>query len=273
MRVGVAVASAFLALVLSAPVHAAPKVVLISLDGAKPEFIEQYVKDGVLDRKTGLGRLLRHGVRAERNITANPTLTAPGHILIATGSTSAHNDIAANTFHPVGGLLGTSISGFGAPIGGYRISPLGPLAEEELTATPLWLAARREGKVVVAATWAGADVADISITGTRVQNAVPFRTVDYTVPFGAFGGVGAQGYSTGEIAKPGNLTFSLADPAVVSALEAAGFTSFNPVQTAALETIFCAPTFSSTCGTTSTSGRNLKFNLVAAALDRTADGV
>lgn len=265
MRSGSVVAGALVALAFVVPVQAAPKVVLISLDGAQPELVEQYLKSGVLDGRTGLGRLVRHGVTAERNTTANPSLTAPGHILIATGSTSAHDDIAANTFHPLAGLITSTISGFAAPIGGYQINPLGPSPEDALTAEPLWVAARRAGKVVVAATWAGADVADISIAGKLVQPAVPFRTVDYTLPFGAFGGVGAQGYAKSAA------DFTPADPSLTATLAAAGFTSYSPVRVVTLETIFCAPSFSSTCGTSSSFGRNLKFNLVAAALDGTDD--
>ena len=37
-----------------------PQVVVISLDGAKPDLIESYLKSGALDKKTGLGRLKAH---------------------------------------------------------------------------------------------------------------------------------------------------------------------------------------------------------------------
>jgi len=59
----------------------------------------------------------------------------------------------------------------------------------------LWIQLRKAGKKVVTATWPGSDGADISIAGTLVQAAVPTRTTDYTLPFGAFGGLGAQGFS------------------------------------------------------------------------------
>eukprot|EP01046_Picozoa_sp_COSAG06_P120099 COSAG06_NODE_67434_length_252_cov_0.575163_1_plen_50_part_01 len=39
------------------------------------------------------------------------------------------------------------------------------------------------------------DGADISINSTVVQQAEPTRVTDYTVPFGAFGGLSAQGFS------------------------------------------------------------------------------
>ena len=62
---------------------------------------------------------------------------------MATGSTSAHNDIASNTFHPVAGTAGASFSGFAAPIGGYEISPLGPTPETERRARAAGRPARR----------------------------------------------------------------------------------------------------------------------------------
>jgi len=53
-----------------------PQVVVISLDGAKPDLIESYLATGVLDKKTGLGRLRAHGVVAEQNVTVTPSVTA-----------------------------------------------------------------------------------------------------------------------------------------------------------------------------------------------------
>src|SRR5215813_4270028 len=93
-----------------------PKVVVISLDGAKPDLIASYLASGQLDRNRGLGRLARRGVVADRNVTVTPSVTAVAHIAIATGSTSVHNDIGANTFHAVAAPIGSSISGFAAPI-------------------------------------------------------------------------------------------------------------------------------------------------------------
>ena len=150
-------------------------VVIISLDGAKPELVEGYLRSGTLDRNTGLGRLKKHGVVARQNITVTPSVTAVAHIAIATGSTAAHNDIPANTFHPVAATIATSISGFAAPIGGYELSPLAPSPSP--TAEPLWVRLRNAGKEVVTATWPGSDGADIRISNTLVQAATPTRTV------------------------------------------------------------------------------------------------
>jgi predicted AlkP superfamily pyrophosphatase or phosphodiesterase len=235
------------------------QVVVISLDGAKPDLIERYLRTGVLDRTRGLGALARHGVVADQNITATPSVTAVSHIAIATGSTAAHNDIPANSFHPVGATIGTSISGFAAPIGGYRISPLAPAPTP--TAEPLWVRLREAGRKVVAATWPGAEGSDIRIAGQLVQSSAN-RSTDYSVPFGAFGGLGAQGFER-------TLTdFSPAPAELVGDLMAAGRTSFSPVLTTAVETVFCSPTGS--CGT---APNTLQYAIRAAALDTSNDGV
>src|ERR1700752_255747 len=92
---------------------AAPRVIAISLDGATPRLIEEYTKAGALDPRRGLARLAANGLVARENTTVNPSLTAPAHIAIATGSTAAHNDVPANTFHLVASPLNLTISGFG----------------------------------------------------------------------------------------------------------------------------------------------------------------
>ena len=56
--------------------HRSPPVVVISLDGAKPDFIQQFIDEGVLPRDGALARLSRHGAVAQQNITASSSLTA-----------------------------------------------------------------------------------------------------------------------------------------------------------------------------------------------------
>lgn len=235
-----------------------PKVILISLDGATPRFVDKFIAPGT----HGIALLRGAGVQAAQNITATPSLTAVSHIAIATGSTSVKNDVPSNTFHLVASAIGTSASGFAAPIGGYSISPLGPTASP--TAKPLWTTLRDAGKKVVTATWPGGDGADIRINGTIVQSAIPTRTVDYTVPFGAFGGLSAQGFDLTGAAFT-------TDATIEAQLAAAGHPSYSPVKTAAVETVFCAPDASTTCGTTNGSGRTLQYTMKAAALDSTDD--
>jgi Type I phosphodiesterase / nucleotide pyrophosphatase len=247
-------------LLLANPAVAAPRVIVISLDGATPRLVQEYTEVGALDRTSGLGRLAARGLVARQNTTVNPSLTAPSHIAIATGSTAAHNDVPANTFHLVAGPLTgptSTISGFGAPIGGYTLGPHGPTESTVPTAEPLWLALRAAGKSVVTATFPGGDGVDVRVpgdpAGTIVQPASK-RTVSFTVPFGAFGGIGARGFALTAA------DFTAAPDVTVTQLTAAGRAGFSPVlqKTTALETF--------TVG-------GATFILHVAAVDTTDDGV
>ena len=239
-----------------------PRVVMISLDGAKPDFIQKFIEEGVLPRDGGLARLSRHGAVAVQNVTASPSLTAVSHIAIATGSSAVHNDIPSNTFEAVVAPITSSLSGFAAPIGGYQESPLGPSPHP--TAEPLWVQLRQQGRKVATATWPGGDGADISINNTVVQPAQPIRVTDYTVPFGAFGGIGAQGFS---------LTRAdfVSDAAVVTAVQAAGHFSYSPVlATAPFETFSCSSAQTATCNANAAT-LDQKYAIRVAALDTTND--
>ena len=257
------VSSAFAQDAASQPAKAAkpPKVLLISLDGAKPDLIQRYLAQRVLPANGGLAKLSKNGIVALQNVTATPSLTAVSHIAIATGSNSVHNDIPSNTFHQVATPITFGASGFGAPIGGYDLNPLGP--NEKPTAEPLWVRLRDAGKLVATATWPGGDGVDVRVNDVVVQPAEPTRVTDYTVPFGAFGGLGAIGFTlTADDFKP-------AGKPLLNQLAEAGKTSFSPVRaTAPFETVYCASAAPTTC---STSTLDLKFEMRAAALDTTDD--
>ena len=125
---------------------------------------------------------------------------------------------------------------------------------------------RQQGRKVVTATWPGGDGADIRINNVVVQAAEPTRVTDYTVPFGAFGGLGAIGFTlTAANFAP--------DPVVTTQLQAAGRFSFSPVLATPVpvETFSCASTATATCTTAPTL--DLKFAIRVAALDTTNDGV
>jgi len=229
-----------------------PKVILISLDGATPDFVEEYLKEGVLSRRQGLGLLRRQGVYAERNITCSASLTAACHVAIGTGSTAARNDINANTFHLVASPFASNISGFGAPIGGY--STIGPAASVQPTAEPLWIGLQQHGKKVIAATFPGADGVDVRVPGlanSPIIQPASRRTVSYTVPFGSFAGVGARGFSLTDA------NFNPASSQIVSQLNNAGRVSYSPIQQAALDDRF-------TVG-------GVSYDIQVAALDTTND--
>ncbi|WP_228014467.1 alkaline phosphatase family protein [Fortiea sp. LEGE XX443] len=240
--------------IVAQPVSSAshPKVILISLDGATPDFVEKYLTEGVLSPRQGLGLLRNQGVYAEQNITCSASLTAACHIAIGTGSTAARNDINANTFHLVASPFNSNISGFGAPIGGY--STFGPAASIQPTAEPVWIGLQRNGKQVVAATFPGADGIDVRVPGlanSPIIDPSSRRTVSYTVPFGAFAGVGASGFSLTAA------NFSPASSQIVSQLNSARRVSYSPIQQAALNDRF-------TVG-------GVSYDIQVAALDTTND--
>jgi predicted AlkP superfamily pyrophosphatase or phosphodiesterase len=208
------------------PQSSHPKVILISLDGATPRLLNQYLEDGSIPQNEGLGLLKNKGVVADQNITCTPSLTAACHVAIATGSTSARNDINANSFHLIASPFNQNISGFAAPIGGYTFDIHGPTENAEPTSNPLWLALRAQGKKVIAATFPGADGINVQVPGlanSPIIQASARRTVDYTVPFGAFGGAGAKGFSLT------NTDFNTAPETTTAQLNSLGKTSFSPV--------------------------------------------
>lgn len=244
---------------LSLPVQAAPKVILISLDGANPAILDPYTASNALPPGTGLRLLEAKGVKASRNNTINPSLTAAAHIAIATGSSAAANDVVANAFQYLASPFnGAPISGFGAAIGGYSID--GPL-DSVGTAEPLWLALRAAGKTVTTATWPGGDGVNVTIPGLTgavgsatnpIIQPASERTVDFTVPFGA---------ATAPFQKGFNLTksaFTAAPPATATQLTAAGKSFFGTVMQTNLETF--------------TTG-GVTYDIKAAAYDSTDDSL
>ncbi len=70
------VALGWLTLLAVTGAWAAPKTVLISLDGAPPRLFETYLTNGVLRADQGLGRLKSRGTYARRNVTVTPSPTA-----------------------------------------------------------------------------------------------------------------------------------------------------------------------------------------------------
>ncbi len=212
----------FLTKAIAASPH--PKVILISLDGGARFLVNKYLDNGVLSPNRGLGLLKSKGVVARQNITCTPSLTAACHIAIGTGSTTAHTDIDANSFELVASPFTKTISGFAAPIGGYSVQ--GPAESPTPTAEPLWIGLRANGKKVVTATFPGGDGADITVPGlpnSPIIQSASKRTVDYTVPFGAFAGASGKGFSLTAT------DFSAAPDTTIEQLKAAGKESYSPL--------------------------------------------
>jgi hypothetical protein len=210
--------------------YATPKTVIISLDGATPRIVDQLNAGGQLNPYEGINLLRAKGFSALQNITIAPSLTAPAHIAIATGSIAAANDVLANTFHLVASPFTFNISGFSAPIGGYSID--GPAESPFLTAVPLWRPLLENNKTVATATWPGGDGLNVTVPGLNpspiVQPAAE-RTVTYTVPFGAATVPFQKGFNMNAA------TFGLAPSATVADLVTAGHTSYSSVLQADLE--------------------------------------
>jgi predicted AlkP superfamily pyrophosphatase or phosphodiesterase len=231
-----------------------PKVILISLDSGNAPTVENYLANDILTDDGGIALLKKNGASAQRNITITPSVTAAAHVAIATGSSAAKNDITANRFHLVASNINASVSGFAAPIGGYQLATP-PAPSSNPTAEPLWVKLRAAGKTVVTATWPGADGATIQEPTSRaVVQTASDRTVDYTVPFGAFAGIGAQGFTLVRS------DFSSAPDTTISQLTAAGKVSYSPVlqKTTPLETF---------------TVQSISFTIQVAALDTTNDSV
>ena len=229
---------------------AAPKVVLISLDGMSPRFVNQYLQDGTLKPDAGIGRVLKQGFSAKQNLTVTPSLTAVGHVAIATGSTAANNDVMSNTFHLVASPFSNTVSGFSAPIGGYLID--GPAESPLSTAEPIWLSLRKAGKKVVTATFPGGDGLDVKVPGlSAVVQPAAKRTVDYTIPYGAASAPFQKGFSLAAD------KFAAAPTQTVAQLAAAGRSSYSPVLQANLETF---------------SSGGVNYDIKLAALDTSNDG-
>ena len=151
----------------------------------------------MLPRRRGIGALRRQGFFAEQNIVIAPSLTAASHVAIATGSTAARNDVVSNTFHLVTSPLPATSVVSPRPIGGYSID--GPAESPNPTAFPIWHSLRAAGKIVVTATFPGGDGLDVRVpglpAGSPIVQPASVRTVDYTVPFGEFGGLGGSGFT------------------------------------------------------------------------------
>ena len=233
-----------------------PKVVLISLDGARPELIERYLRHGVLDWNTGLGRIKKFGVSAAQNITATPSVTAVSHIAIATGSTAVHNDIPGNTFHPVAASIGGSLSGFGAPIGGYQISRSARLRRRPPShcgcscETGAGRLSRQRGPAVTGPTSASTTRRARGVADTHGGLHGPVR--------------GVRRGGSGRVHAPlGHLRRSPAPAALVDQITAAGRHSYSPIQvtTAPIETIFCAPDLSHAVRDASAPLRTLRYDI------------
>lgn len=114
------------------------QVTLISFDGMRNDVTKKYVDEGKLPH---IQKIMQSGVTAEYSTTISPSLTAPSHAAIATGTTPSKTGIVSNQWHEAGTSLGNLKDAFHA----------------ELGVSPLWIEARKQGKKTATVAFAGAN--------------------------------------------------------------------------------------------------------------------
>lgn len=113
---------------------------MMGLDGGDAATLHRLYREGRLTAG-GFARFFEEGQVADGLLPANPTITAPNHISLATGYPTGETGIVGNTIHLPGMPLTQKVSGFAA----------------EIQTETLWEAARRQGLRVGISGWPGAD--------------------------------------------------------------------------------------------------------------------
>jgi predicted AlkP superfamily pyrophosphatase or phosphodiesterase len=89
---------------------APPHVVILSLSGARDDWVDGYLEDGTMPN---LAALAQRGARAEYAQTIDPSLTAVAHISIATGRYPSATGQVSDKFHLSGKPILRYASGLG----------------------------------------------------------------------------------------------------------------------------------------------------------------
>lgn len=131
-RIFLPLVSAFFAAAGEKPV-AVPYVILVSLDGFRPDYAERYQAKNLL----AIGNV---GVSAQALIPSFPTLTFPNHLAIVTGLYPGHHGIVSNTFYDPAQKEEYSMKKTAANGSWYSGTPLWVLAESQhvKTAAMFW---------------------------------------------------------------------------------------------------------------------------------------
>ena len=127
-----------LALALACAPPPQPRVVLISLDGFRWDYLD---RPGAVN----LRALAARGVRAERMIPSFPSKTFPNHYSIVTGLTPEHHGIVANAMRD-------------PELGWFRLSD--SVAQHEprwFGGEPIWVTAERQGLRAASYFWPGSE--------------------------------------------------------------------------------------------------------------------
>jgi predicted AlkP superfamily pyrophosphatase or phosphodiesterase len=142
------VVAGLLALALSFVAHTASArsatsaespLILISIDGFRWDYLDRGITPN-------LSALATAGVRATRMTPSFPSVTFPNHYTLVTGRYPDHHGIVNNTFEDAN-----------IPPGVFRMSSKDEAWWDE--ATPIWVAAERQGVATATEFWPGSDVA------------------------------------------------------------------------------------------------------------------
>jgi predicted AlkP superfamily pyrophosphatase or phosphodiesterase len=135
------------------PPDPAPRLVLISLDGFRWDYLQR-------PAAKRLRELAARGVRAERLIPAFPTKTSPNHFTIITGLYPEHHGISANIM--VDSVLGRFATGNNPAVRDGRW----------WNGEPLWVTAERQGVRSAIYFWPGSEA---EISGYRPHRYFAFN--------------------------------------------------------------------------------------------------
>jgi len=117
-----------------------PRVVLLSLDGFRTDYLER-------PTAVRLRALAARGVRAERLVPSFPSKTFPNHYTLVTGLTPAHHGIVANVMHE-------------PTLGRFRMSDTAAVRNPAWWGgEPLWVTAEKQGRRTAAYFWPGSETA------------------------------------------------------------------------------------------------------------------
>ena len=136
---------------VSAQPPQAPPLMLVSLDGAKPDVIGHLMAAG---RLPSMQAVSKAGLGPAPMTVVFPSLTPVVHAAILTGTYPEENGVLAITFHDVSAPITKTVSGF----------------ETAFEAESLVQAAKRQGKSVASISWPGFKMSE---------------TADWTVQYGA----------------------------------------------------------------------------------------
>ncbi|KPL22150.1 MAG: hypothetical protein AMJ93_07840 [Anaerolineae bacterium SM23_84] len=131
-----------------------PHIMVLSLDGARDDWVDDYLEDGTMPN---LAALAQRGARADYAQTIDPACTAAAHVSVATGAYPSHTGQVSDRFHVPKNPIDWPTSGFDEP---------------EMQVEPLWRTAMRHGQATATIFWPG--------TNTEVRD----RLADYTVAYG-----------------------------------------------------------------------------------------